>query len=65
MENKECCERALTGIHCDVHHCVYNRADCTCHASSISVGPTTACTETETLCATFRPKADGSCSSKG
>ena len=50
------CERALTGIHCNVHNCVYNDKGCDCHAPEIKVGPSEAKNSAETVCATFKPK---------
>ncbi len=58
MENKNTCgcEKALDGIRCDVHNCVYNAAGCDCHAPEIKVGPSEAKNSAETVCATFKPK---------
>ena len=50
-------EKALAGIKCDVHNCVYNSVGCTCHATEIAVGPREAKSSAETVCATFKPKS--------
>jgi hypothetical protein len=60
MEQKNTCgcEKALSGIKCDVHNCVYNSVGCTCHAPEIAVGPSEAKSSSETVCATFKPKSN-------
>lgn len=60
MENKNnCChEPAIKGIHCDVRNCVYNENGCSCHAEKISVGPSNATRGSDTVCVTFKPKAE-------
>ena len=60
MEEKNVCgcDKALKGINCDVHNCVYNAEGCTCHASKISVGPSYANTSAETICATFKAREE-------
>ena len=57
-KNTCCSERAIKGIHCDVRNCTYNEAGCECHADHISVGPSNATHGSETVCVTFKPKAE-------
>jgi len=57
-KNKQCCGDVIKGIHCDVRNCVYNEKGCYCHADSISVGPSNATRGSETVCVTFKPKAE-------
>ena len=56
--NRGCQDCAIKGIHCDVRNCVYNANGCDCHAEKISVGPSNATCGSETVCVTFKPKAD-------
>jgi len=46
----------IKGIKCDVKNCYYHNAETFCTAEQISVGPQSADTSGETLCATFKPK---------
>ncbi len=46
----------LKGVSCDACHCIYNGEDNCCHANEIAVGPHNACSSSETICATFKPK---------
>lgn len=55
-KNTRGCEKALDGIKCDAHNCVYNSRGCDCHAPEIAVGPRDAKNSNETVCATFKPK---------
>ena len=48
----------IKGIKCNVQNCYYHDMDTCCTASEISVGPRSACSSGETLCATFKPKAE-------
>lgn len=44
--------RPETDIDCDVRKCSYNK-DCKCHASSVDISGSGACTCRETQCSTF------------
>ena len=59
MEDKNTCgcDKALRGIQCDVHNCVYNAEGRECHTAQIAVGPSEAKCSSETVCATFKPKS--------
>ena len=46
----------IQGITCSVKNCVHNDGQCYCTAERISVGPVTACTCGDTVCATFEHK---------
>ena len=46
----------LKGVKCDVKNCYYHNAETYCTAEQIAVGPQSADTSGETLCATFKPK---------
>ena len=59
--NKEGCpitKDHIKGICCDVKNCVYHSGDTYCTADKISVGPHHAETSADTICATFKQKAD-------
>ncbi len=56
MKETEKCTKCLKGVSCDATNCVYNGKNNTCHAAEISVGPHSACSSAETICATFKPK---------
>ena len=43
----------IRGITCSVRNCVYNDGQCYCTAEHISVGPCTAYSCGDTVCATF------------
>jgi len=43
----------IRGITCSVRNCVYNDGQCYCTAERINVGPCTACSCGDTVCATF------------
>lgn len=61
MTKKSCgCgdESCVEGISCAVKGCVFHDGERKCMAGSIAVGPENACCSSETVCATFRPKAD-------
>ncbi|MBQ8389329.1 MAG: DUF1540 domain-containing protein [Clostridia bacterium] len=54
---KKCsCGKYNDGISCDVRNCVYHVGDCHCTATKISVGPSSANTSADTICATFKQK---------
>ena len=56
---KKCsCGKYNDGISCDVRNCVYNENGCSCHAEKISVGPSNATRGSDTVCVTFKPKAE-------
>ena len=41
-------------VKCDAHNCAYNDGKNHCTANQVSVGPMSATSSTETVCATFR-----------
>ena len=45
----------IKGINCNAKNCVYNENNL-CTAKSVDVGPRTAVSSSETMCATFRAK---------
>ncbi len=45
----------IKDIKCHVSHCIYNEDAKKCTAGSIEVGPSSACSCSETVCATFEP----------
>ena len=47
----------IRGIRCDVKNCLYHDGDSYCTADRIAIGPSFATSCTDTVCATFRPKA--------
>ena len=46
----------IKGICCNVKNCVYHDCETYCTADQIAVGPSSACSSSETLCATFKEK---------
>ncbi|MBR6796493.1 MAG: DUF1540 domain-containing protein [Clostridia bacterium] len=46
--------KPIKGISCAVKNCEYHDGECTCTAGKISVGPSTACCCSDTVCATFK-----------
>ena len=46
----------IKGIKCNVQNCYYHDCDTYCTAKEIAVGPNSAHSSGETLCATFKPK---------
>ena len=48
----------IKGVKCDVENCYYNDCATHCTASEIAVGPHSADSSGETLCATLKPKAE-------
>ncbi len=52
----------IKGIVCDVHNCGYNDGHGGCTAEKIAVGPCSASTCTDTVCATFKPRSGSSAS---
>ena len=49
--------KRIKGIMCDVRNCAYHNGESECYAGCISVGPREADCSSNTLCATFKPKA--------
>lgn len=47
----------IKGILCDVKNCVHHNGKSECCAGCISVGPMSAECASETICATFKPRA--------
>ncbi len=45
-------------IGCDVKNCYYHDVSNYCTAEQINVGPTSAQTSADTICATFKPKEE-------
>lgn len=52
---KEKCDH-IKGISCDVRNCVYHAESNCCCAKQIAVGPSSAKSSADTVCATFKPK---------
>lgn len=50
--------KRIKGIKCCVEHCYYNENCAYCTANEIAVGPRGADCSGDTLCATFKPKAE-------
>ncbi len=50
-------DKPLKGVECDVKNCAYHSGVCECHAGCISIGPSEAKSSSNTVCATFKPKA--------
>ena len=50
------CGKHIKGIKCNVQNCYYHDCETHCTASEIAVGPHSAVSSGETLCATFKPK---------
>ena len=57
MENEKQ-GKHLKGVSCDVCQCVHHGANNTCCAKEIAVGPHSASSSYETVCATFKAKDD-------
>ena len=55
---KEKQAKCLKGVSCDACQCVHHGENNTCHASAIAVGPHSASSSYETVCATFKAKCD-------
>lgn len=51
----------IKDIKCHACNCIYNEDGCKCVAGSIEVGPSSACTCADTICATFEPCSSASC----
>ncbi len=48
----------IKDIKCNVNSCIYHEGTHKCTAGSIEVGPSSACSCSETLCATFEPNSN-------
>lgn len=46
----------IKGLDCSVKNCAYNDSECYCTAKKIHVGPMSAVTGSDTICATFKQK---------
>ncbi len=55
MNESNKCDKHIKGINCSVKNCAYHDGECYCNAESIHVGPTSAESSTDTVCATFKP----------
>jgi hypothetical protein len=60
-DNRTChsekgCKEHIKGIRCDVKNCVYHDSETYCTAGQIAVGPSSATTGADTLCATFKER---------
>ena len=53
-----CAEKHNAGVKCDVKNCVYHSGDKYCTAKCIAVGPQSAQTSADTICSTFKQKAE-------
>ncbi len=53
-----CSEKHNEGVKCDVKNCVYHSGDKYCCAKCIAVGPQSAQTSADTICSTFKQKAE-------
>lgn len=47
---------AISCVECDVSNCIHNNHQCRCTASSIKIGPQSACSCSETVCQSFQAK---------
>lgn len=56
ISNKCGTKEHIKGISCNVKNCVYHDCDTHCTAHEIAVGPSSATSSSETLCATFKEK---------
>gem|GEM_PF-1735311 len=52
--------RCNKGVNCAVCNCYYHDGNCSCTASKISIGPSTADSCRETVCATFKKRDEDS-----
>ena len=65
MENKNsgcgangCGYKLNEGVKCDVKNCMYHSGDKYCTAQCIAVGPHSAKTSADTICATFKQRTE-------
>ena len=56
FESKSNVPKHIKGLDCNVKNCCYNDGECYCTAKQIHIGPISATSGSETLCATFKPK---------
>ena len=59
--DKRCCasnQNVIKGITCDVVNCQYHQGEGQCCAGHIKVGPSKAEANRDTLCATFKNRAE-------
>ncbi|MBQ9545655.1 MAG: DUF1540 domain-containing protein [Clostridia bacterium] len=56
FDTKNGVPKHIKGLECSVRNCSYNDSECFCTAKKIRVGPTSAVTGSDTICATFKPK---------
>ena len=52
----KCSDKHIKGIDCSVKNCAYHDGECYCTAGHINVGPASAKTSGDTICATFKPE---------
>ena len=52
----KCGDKHIKGINCSVKNCAYHDGVCYCTAGHINVGPSSATSSTDTVCATFKPE---------
>lgn len=57
--NKNKNRTPISGIICNVISCAYNDKDGRCCATQIEVGPMSATSCTQTVCATYKPESEG------
>ena len=55
-DTKRSAQKHNRGVCCDVRNCTYHDGECYCSAERIAIGPSFACSCTDTVCATFRSK---------
>lgn len=46
----------IKGIRCDVKNCMYHDCETYCTATQIAVGPSSATSSADTVCATFKER---------
>ena len=49
-------DKRITGITCNVKNCAYHDGKDDCYAGCICVGPNSAESSADTVCATFKPR---------
>ena len=50
------CKEHIKGIRCDVKNCTYHDCETYCTAGEIAVGPSSAKSSADTVCATFKER---------
>ena len=58
IQDTACGCKHIKGIKCNVENCYFHDQETCCTAKEISVGPRSASSSGDTLCATFKPKAE-------